>query len=57
MTIPFEEKLHNFAQYLKEKQKRFLPAEMLEDISDENILDSYKIKSENSSLTLCKNQQ
>lgn len=57
MIIPFEEKLHNFAQYLKEKQRRFLPAEIIEDISDEDILDSYRKNSEDGSDCYTKEQE
>jgi hypothetical protein len=42
MTAPFEEKYHNFAQYLRGRQAQFYAKEMLDDIPDDVMLESYR---------------
>ena len=42
MSNSFEEKHHSFSQYLRDRQSQYYPMEMLEDIPDENILESYR---------------
>lgn len=57
MTASFEEKYHNFAQYLRGRQTKFYPMEMLNDIPDEEILESYRKNNENDEYFYTKDQE